>query len=160
MIRTFEEYTKELSEDERLYIIRRILHILTLAIGKEKSVTNKQIMRDINVNNPIPVSKELKGNNGNTGFVVVNLKTSEPRIRHMIHILRVTDTLPLLVATSFGYYISNEKEEIETYIGSIEDRLRSIYDIRRALKRQMKTWGKKPEGIQREISFANSELNY
>ncbi|KKP51040.1 MAG: hypothetical protein UR43_C0028G0011 [candidate division TM6 bacterium GW2011_GWF2_33_332] len=154
MIRTFEDYTSELTEDEANYIMPRILKILTLAIGKDKAVKNDQILKDINVLNPM-----YKPDNEDPDLSWI-IKTRPARIRHMIHILRVTDTIPFLVATAVGYFISNEKEEIENYIGSIDDRLRSIYQIRRALKRQMKEWGKKPEGIQRQISFANGELTY
>lgn len=143
MIRNFEEYTGELSEDEAKYILPRLLKILTLAIGKEKAITNKKIIKDF-VNNPI-----VQTDNGE----YKSIKTSEPKIRHMIHILRVSDTIPFLIATSNGYHISNDKTEIETYMGSIDDRLRSIYDIRRCLKRQMREWGRKPEAIQKELIF-------
>lgn len=146
MIRNFEEYTSELTDDERVYIIPRLVRILTLAIGKEKSVTNKTIIKDINVDHPI---EDIDAMSGKRKWI----KAYEPRIRHMIHILRVSDTIPFLVANSAGYYISNNKEEIETYIGSIEDRLRSIYDIRRALKRQTKEWGRNPDAIQRMLNL-------
>lgn len=157
MIRNFEEYTSELSEEEIKYIVPRLLKILILTIGKDKALTNKQIVKDINIVNQIHVPIETKGS-----LIILEhqVKTSEARIRHMIHVLRVSDMISCLIATSKGYYISNDKQEIETYIGSVDDRLRSIYQIRRALKRQLKEWGRKPEGIQREISFANGELNY
>lgn len=152
MIRTFEEYTEELTEDEVKYILPKLQIILTLAIGKEKALTNKQIVSDLNsYNRPFPCDETQK-----------HIKTSEPRIRKMIHILRVSDAIPFLIATSGGYYISNDKKEIETYIGSIDDRLRSIYQIRRALKRQMKEFGKKHDAIQKEVQFSttNGELNF
>lgn len=153
MIRNFEEYTSELSEDEANFIMPRLLKILALAIGKEKAITNKRIVRDINIDHPC---EDIDAMTGHRKWI----KTSEPRIRHMIHILRVSDAIPFLIATSHGYYISNDKEEIVNYMGSIDDRLRSIYDIRRCLKRQIKEFGKKPEAIQREISFADGELKY
>jgi hypothetical protein len=164
MIRNFEEYTAELSEDEAKYIMPRLQMLLTLAIGKERAITNKQIVREINTLNPLTKPDEKDPG------LSWNVKTSEPRIRHMIHILRVSDAVPFLVATSHGYYISNDKQEIEEYMGSVDDRLRSIYQIRRALKRQMKEWGRQPDGIQkpisfpdsppRPLSFANGELNF
>jgi hypothetical protein len=152
MIRNFEDYKSELTEDEAEYIIPRLVKLLTLSIGKDNAIKNDQILRDINIDNPIVLVDLLDRKK--------HVKTRPARIRHMIHILRVSDTIPFLVATAVGYFISNDKEEIEKYIGSVDDRLRSIYQIRRALKRQMKEWGKKPEGIQRQISFANGELTY
>jgi hypothetical protein len=147
MIRTFEEYTSELTEDEAKYIMPRLLKILTLAIGKDKAVKNDQILKDINVLNPM-----YKQDINDPGLSWI-IKTRPARIRHMVHILRVSDTIPFLVATAVGYFISNDKEEIENYIGSIDDRLRSIYQIRRALKRQMKEWGHYHDAIQKQLTF-------
>ena len=148
MIRNFEEYTDELSEDEQKYILPSLAKLLILHVGKEKAITNKYIVSHFN--KYFPIQKWIQDKNNMT---LVTVKTSEPRIRHMIHILRVSDSIPYLIATSMGYYISNDRKEIETYIGSIDDRLRAIYAIRKALKRQLKNWGLKQEGIQKELLF-------
>lgn len=146
MIRNFEEYTSELTEDEANYIMPKLLKILILRIGKENAITNRSI---INYFKAYPILKQDKMDPG----LSWTIKTSEPRIRHMIHILRVSDTIPFLVASSQGYYISNDKQEIEDYMQSIDDRLRSIYQIRRALKRQIREWGKPTEAIQGQLIF-------
>ena len=147
MIKNFEQYTCELNYEELHFIMPRLFKILTLAIGKENAITNKFIVNNINrweqITYALPDDKM---------GVVRTVKTSEPRIRHMIHILRVSDTLPCLIATSHGYYISNDKEEVLSYIQSIDDRLRSIYQVRRAMKRQLKEWVK-PNAIQFELNF-------
>ena len=148
MIRNFEEYTDELSEDEQKYILPSLAKLLILHVGKEKAITNKYIVSHFN--KYFPIQKWIQDKNNMT---LVTVKTSEPRKRHMIHILRVSASIPCLIATSMGYYISNDRKEIETYIGSIDDRLRAIYAIRKALKRQLKNWGLKQEGIQKELLF-------
>lgn len=127
MIRNFEEFTGELTDDERDYIFPRLIKILSTCIGKEKALTNSRILESFNVNNPIYSEEEEPR----------VIKTRQNRIRHMIHILRVTDTIPFLIATAKGYYISNDYDEIKGYMQSIDDRLRAIYQIRRAMKRQI-----------------------
>lgn len=127
MIKNFEQLTDELSDDERNYIFPRLIRLLSTCIGKEKAVTNSQIIRHFNINNPSYTE----------GLEPRKIKTNQARIRHMIHILRVSDTIPLLIATFHGYYISNDHQEVRGYIQSVDDRLRSIYQIRRALKRQL-----------------------
>jgi len=118
MIRNFEELTKECTEYELNYIMPVLVDNLTAARGKKNAVTNEMLRRAL--------------------LHMLDIKTSGPRIRYMIHVLRVSDIIPFLIATSDGYYVTDDEEEIKTYIGSIEDRLRSIYQIRRALKRQVK----------------------
>jgi len=136
MIRTFEEYTSEMSSDEKEFIMPALIKILAVSIGRKNAVTNMEIINSINY--------LLKDD---------SIKTCGPRIRHMIHVLRVSHTIPFLVASSKGYHISNDTEEIETYIGSIDDRLRSIYALRRALKHQVKHYDYQTNPVQGIIIF-------
>ena len=146
MIRGFENYTSQMSEEERLYVAPRVLRLLSLAIGRDNAITNNDIVSDINSENRIHYAFM------DDGFEKVRtVRTSGPRIRHIIHVLRVSDTIPFLVATSYGYYISNKEEEIKKYIGSIDDRLRSIYQIRRALKRQQRLFNVANVPIQTKL---------
>jgi hypothetical protein len=59
------------------------------------------------------------------------------RIRKIIHYLRVTGKVKLLCASSKGYYICKNKDKIRKYIHSLEQRERSIYRVRHALKCQL-----------------------
>ena len=148
MIRNFEEYTDQMTDDEQNHILPRIIQILSLAIGREKAITNDAILKSINVYKPIEVAyvddKMDKWH---------QIKTRPARIRHMIHILRVSDTIPFLIAGGKGYHISNDPEEINTYIGSIDDRLRSIYALRRALKRQKTNYNTSETPVQGTLIF-------
>jgi hypothetical protein len=146
MIRNFEEYTSQMSEVENKYILPRIIQILSLKIGKEKAISNRDIINNINFYNPIYYEYIKDGKSYGC-----KVKTSPARVRHMIHVLRVSDTIPFLVASANGYYISNDKEEIETYIKSIDDRLRSIYQIRKALRRQTKNFPNKQTNSQQRL---------
>jgi len=118
MIKGFEDFTDDLSDYERDTVIDALREVLlsTERFGSSGAITNSMIKEFLEIR---------------------SIKTSAPRIRHMIHILRVSDAVPRLVATSNGYYMSNKKEELEDYKQSLDDRLRSIYQVRRAIKRQI-----------------------
>ncbi len=132
MIKNFEDYTHVITDYEMNNIVPRLISILQLRIGKELAITNGNIVKD---------------------FANGQIHTSEPRIRHIIHVLRVSDTIPFLIATSKGYYISNDIDEINDYIQSIEDRLRSIYDIRRSLKRQLRNKHEYKSAVQMQLNL-------
>jgi len=46
-------------------------------------------------------------------------KTSAPRIRKILHILRVSGRVPGIISNSKGYYIATTQEEFVTYIQSL-----------------------------------------
>jgi hypothetical protein len=82
------------------------------------------------------------------------MKTSEPRVRHMIHILRVSDTISQLIATSNGYYITNDPDELKAYLDSLDDRLKHIAKVRHAIHRQLLSFKiMKSEQIQKTFNF-------
>lgn len=116
MIKGFEEYTGELSEYEEEFILPLIHDILCNAVGKGNAITNKELVDKLRF---------------------VDMKTSGPRIRHMIHILRVSDTISQLIATSDGYYITNDVEELRNYLQSLTDRIKTISAVRRAIENQL-----------------------
>jgi len=64
------------------------------------------------------------------------LRMSEPRLRKMCNYIRSTGMLPL-IATSDGYYVSNEPEEIEAQINSLRQRARSIDNCADGLERYL-----------------------
>ena len=141
MIRNFEKYTHEMTLSERTVVIPWLIKILILAVGKKNAVIGKDLVNQFND------AQENLYHSWDDKIV----KTEAARIRKLIHILRVSDTIPLLIASAKGYYISDEKEEIETYIGSIEDRLRAIHKIRRSLKRQLSKNREVEDGIHTKL---------
>ena len=144
MIRNFEYYTHEMTPEENQVIMPWILRTLTLAIGKDKAVKNTSLVDNFNA------SQQGLFVHGQTDYDKP-LKTRSSRVRKLIHILRVSDTVPFLLAGAKGYYISDDKETIESYIGSIEDRLRAIHNIRRALKRQLAKSREVEDGVQTKL---------
>lgn len=141
MIKNFEDYTHELTPDELHFLIPYLIRQLTLCIGKDRAKTNRELTNEFNY-----VIAERN-------YEDKRIKTSGPRVRHAIHVLRVSGTIPRLLASSKGYYISNDEQEIEDYIQSVDDRLRSIYQIRRALRNQLKDSKATKDTVQQEINF-------
>ena len=145
MIHNFEEYTSKMTYEEKQFIFPEIIKILSLAIGKEKAVKCSDIINEIE---SFGIVTHIVVNGKD---VLKSIRTTPARVRHMIHVLRVSDTIPFLIATSQGYYISNDVEEINTYIQSIDDRIRSIYQIMKALRRQSKNFPNKQTYSQQQL---------
>lgn len=118
MINNFEKYTHELTDMEIKIIVPAIIRGLENKIGKKKAITNKQMIQG------------LKN--------ISNIITTAPRIRKMIHHIRITGLIERLIATSKGYYISNNPEELILYIESLIQRSESINLIAKQLDYQTK----------------------
>ena len=117
MITGFEEQTEPLNEQEREVFLPPIIKGLRVKVGKQKAVTNKDIVRG------------LKANCG--------IKIGEARVRKMINHIRNNDIIPCLIATSKGYYIAETKDEMLDYIDSLYGRVEAIEADALSMKRQM-----------------------
>jgi arginine repressor len=117
MIINFEEHTHELNGYEERTLLPLLIKGLKTKVGKDKAVTNKQICKALT----------------ESGY-----KINDTRIRKMIQYIRVNDLVPLLIATSKGYYLATEEEQVEKYIRSLSERLSAISKTRDALIRQLK----------------------
>ena len=49
--------------------------------------------------------------------------------------------VPLLIATSKGYYVSNDTQEVQEYITSLQERANSILFIKNCLQKQLTVKG-------------------
>jgi len=117
MITNFENQTKELNEYELDTLLPIIVKGLNNKKGKDNSITN------------VVMCKALK----ERGY-----KISDVRLRKIIHHIRVNNIIPLLLATSKGYYISMDTLEISDYVKSLDERINSIMIIRDSLHYQAK----------------------
>jgi hypothetical protein len=108
MVINFEEITHELTPDEEFKIVPIIVNRFKSTQGKEKIVTNK---------------KMIEGIHKMCGF-----KTSEPRIRKMIQFIRDKNLLNDLeiLATSQGYYSTDDNNEIVTWIKSMRNKINAM----------------------------------
>jgi hypothetical protein len=103
MITNFEQITSELTEDEM-----KLLPILINGFKKHSKP------------NPIKAPDIVKG-------MKLYGKFTEVRLRKMVNHIRVNSLLPL-IATSSGYYISDDSEEIKLQVKSLWERAKSIKD--------------------------------
>jgi hypothetical protein len=108
MIVTFEEITYELDEYEINKILPVVLSGLKTKIGKDNAVDSTHIV------------KVLKGR---------GLKITDARLRKVIHYIRQERLITNLIATSQGYFIANDIEQLKTYAKSLKQRISSINDV-------------------------------
>lgn len=119
MITGFENYTKELNDYEITKLLPAIVAGMKTKIGSENAITNSSIVKAM---------KKAK------------FKVTEPRVRKILHIIRVSGMIPGIVGTSKGYYIAQTREEWEVYLKSINERLAHIQSLRDALADQHDNW--------------------
>ena len=113
MITNFHSETQELNEYELQTLVPVIVRGLQTKIGKENAITNKKMCEALRAQ---------------------NYEITDTRVRKIIHHIRANDLIPLLLATSKGYYISHDNEEIENYIKSLQERANSINFIKTCLR--------------------------
>ena len=112
----FEPETTKLTEYE-LKLVPIVVNILKSRLGKEEAITNNHLVNRMNT----------------LGF---SSMTPE-RVRKIINHIRIYDLLDCLVASSKGYYISNNEKEMSDYIDSLRGREEAIRAVRFALEAQL-----------------------
>lgn len=117
MIKGFEEYTKPLNDFEK-ECKPTVIKMLKLATGKEKAVKNIAIDRVVEMRH----GKRL----------------SSARIRKVINHIRVNHEIKCLVASSKGYYIAEDRKEIEDYLEGLYQRSMTILNVYKHVKQQAK----------------------
>jgi hypothetical protein len=104
MITNFENITQELSDIE--------IQMLPLMVNGFKRYTKQ---------NPIKEPDIVSRFNSNNSTIKLN----GARLRKLVNHIRCHSMLPL-IATSKGYYVSNDKSEIQNQIKSLRERANSI----------------------------------
>lgn len=116
MITNFEEVTQELNKQE--------LEILPLVIQGFKRYNEKNpIKSDIII---LRMNEFLKSKN-------YKIKITGPRLRKFVNHIRTNSMLPL-IATSNGYFVTENKEIIASQISSLIERANSIDRCAQGLK--------------------------
>jgi hypothetical protein len=109
MIEGFEKETAPLNDYERKELLPMILSGLKTKKGAKAAVTNKTIV--------LALKK--------TG-----LKINDARVRKIINHIRRHNLIEGLIATSAGYYIAENYQEVESYIVSLLGRESAIKQVR------------------------------
>jgi hypothetical protein len=107
MINNFEDFTEELTPDELKLVAPLMTGLRTKT--KENTIKAPKIVKAMNI------------------FAQKNglIKITEPRLRKLVNHIRVKGILPI-IATSQGYYVSYDKQEILDQINSLTQRANSI----------------------------------
>jgi two-component sensor histidine kinase len=129
MVTGFEEITSDLNADEEK-ILELIVSGFAGKRGVKRAMTNKEICDKIN--NWIP---------SNTWGIDRTFVLREARVRAIIHQIRITNRIPLLLSSSSGYFIAAAKSEVKNTLNSLDERIRSIQLIRDALAEQFDKHG-------------------
>lgn len=116
MLQGFEDYTAPLTEYERGTLLPWIADALSQRVGVKQAVSNKHICH---------ILRE-RGYEG----------VSEPRVRKIINNIRIMGLVPRLVASSRGYYVTQDPDELDRYIESLAGREEAIRAVRLAMQAQ------------------------
>ena len=134
MLKGFEEQTHALNEYERNTLLPLMVNGFKTKVGKENAVTNKHICKSLQ----------------NMGY-----KVSEPRVRKIVNYIRTHHLVPLLIATSKGYWVSNDKEEVRDWLETMNGRIEALVASRDAVLHEYEVWQLrdvvKPQGVQMVI---------
>jgi hypothetical protein len=115
MIKNFDKETCRLSEYEEKSLLPFVVAALQNREGKENAITNKQLLHEY-----------LQG-----------CTVTEARLRKIINYIRNTGKVKCLMATNKGYFIARSREELETYIESLEGRTGAIKALTKSIRKQM-----------------------
>ena len=115
MIRNFDKETCPLNSYELDVLLSRITTVLKDRFGKDKAITNEMIR-----------------NTHLTDYLA-----NEARVLKVINHIRTIGIVKGLMATSRGYYIAQSREELETYIDSLQGREGAINHLRQSIRKQM-----------------------
>lgn len=116
MLPGFENITADLTEYE-LGLVPVFVKGFSCKIGAENAVTSSQIL-------------ERLGS---------RYKLSGARVRKIVNHIRNKGLVPGLVASSSGYYVTNDPEELKRYIDSLDGRESEIRRIKNGMKQYLNT---------------------
>jgi len=114
MINGFNEQTNPLNDDE-MKLLSGFVKGLSSKIGKENSITNKDIR---------------------TKYQNIGIIIPDARVRKLINHIRIKGYVKNLCATSNGYYVARTKEEFEDYLKGLKDRIDSQMYVYQVLVKQ------------------------
>jgi len=131
MITTFENETKPLTDWERMTLLPAMVKELSQHRSRRNAVKSERLAI---------LMEEATGKRPNGA-----------RIRKVVNNIRINGYLPCLAATSEGYYIAVNVNEIADCVTSLRQRARQIDQVANALNQQMRQHF--PLDYQQKIDF-------
>ena len=120
MLTGFENETHDLTDYELQQVLPAIRSGLLKKEGVEKAVTNKAIVAGLGQK--------------------LGIKTNEARVRKIINYIRNKNMIPRLIASSKGYYIASNRQEVLDYIESLRGRENAIKQVRVSMEDQLQSF--------------------
>lgn len=118
MINDFEKYTEELSDDE-MKLLPAFVAGLRNKIGKQNAITNKAIQKAFRESEKW------------------NLNIPDARVRKIINHIRINGLVNGLCASSNGYYVAANDQELSDYLEGLKQRIGSQLMVYDALEFQL-----------------------
>lgn len=112
MLEGFEDITYPLTDEEKK-LVPIFVKGFSGKYGKEQAVTSRTIIESL--------AKK-------------NINVSGARVRKIVNHIRTGYLVPGLIATSSGYYISTDPEEVRNYIASLGHREAAIGSVRKKME--------------------------
>jgi hypothetical protein len=133
MLKGFENETSQLSDYERS-ILPAFVKGFSTKMGKDNAIKNKEICAAM---------KSL-------GYDV-----NDARIRKIVNHIRANHLCPVLLASSKGYWVSKDVNEVSDWLESMDGRIMAMTATRNAVLEELKVLKKRggvqPQGIQTVI---------
>lgn len=126
MITTFEDITYELSFLERKHILPLVVERWKRRTSNDPKVTMKEMIESTNI---LLQRLDLDSKTKKA------LKANGPRMRKVIHHIRVENLVPKLIANSKGYFIAKDEDEILKFIISCRERANSFIEVATAMEK-------------------------
>lgn len=122
MLEGFNDITQELSQYEKEVLLPKIVAGLSTKKGKHMAITNKKICEAMK----------------NRGFEI-----ADTRLRKLVEYIREHQIIPGLLASSKGYWISTDPEEVRNYLKSIYGRKSALQMIEQRMTSYLLTLERK-----------------
>ena len=116
MIKGFEDVTAKISVNEKEVYLPLVVEVLSHRVGCKKAATNKMIREYLHLEDSVIIT--------------------ETKMRKIISYIRQNHLVPCLIATNRGYYVAEEKQEMNDYLKSLQGRIDAIYASMKALEKQ------------------------
>jgi hypothetical protein len=129
MVTGFEQFSYELNQFETQHILPIVITKWQKRKSHFKKVSMKQMIDSVN---QVCVEQDIRCTTGkNKGK---HYKIDGPRMRKIIHYIRVRGIVKDLVATSKGYFRSDDPQEIKNFIKSCRERANSFLEVANAME--------------------------
>jgi carbamoylphosphate synthase small subunit len=116
MLKGFELQTQPLTDYEAQVLVPVVARGLAAKRGRANAVTSKHIVDCLTAK----------------GFKIDGI-----RLRKVVNYIRIKGIVKCLIATSNGYYVAENRRQIQEYTDSLRGREESIHAVRAALTEQM-----------------------